>query len=138
LEVDIVLTDDAGLSIFAHELKHAYDFDIGKMSLTMYNGVEGKILGMLNWLTYDQQDEIDGYQRQGLFGSTKNWLPTYYTSRVSRDGITFPKNQMTIEQYIYENKYIPNETTLQRLSERANQAFRYQNTTYYPNKRYIP
>lgn len=68
------------MGLFAHEMKHAYQFEVGKISLTTHDG-QFNVSPVKNWLAYDKQDEIEAYQRQGLFGSTRHSLPSDYNNR---------------------------------------------------------
>jgi RHS repeat-associated protein len=78
--VDIVLPSSANIGLFAHELHHAFQFEVGTTSLSSHDGSLNPI-GIADWLAYDQQDEIDAYRVQGLFGSTQSRLPNEYSNR---------------------------------------------------------
>jgi RHS repeat-associated protein len=75
--VDIVLPSDAKNNIFAHELKHAHQFETGEISLSSHDGTYD-VLEVNSYLAYDQADEIAAYKRQGLFGTTQSSLPSQY------------------------------------------------------------
>lgn len=78
--VDIVLPNSASIGLFAHELHHAYQFETGTTSLTAHDGnLNSTPIGA--WLAYDQQDEVNAYRVQGLFGSTHEKLPAVYSNR---------------------------------------------------------
>jgi RHS repeat-associated protein len=130
--VDIVLpsSSSSSLGLFAHELKHAHQFETGQLSLTIYAGGKNsfRTLTPRDWLAYDQQDEIDAYMRQGLFGASRSSLPPSYTGRIV-SGVKFPSTQNTMTPYSKSSH-----ADLQRISNNARQAFRINGTTYSPNK----
>uniref|UniRef100_UPI002481245A RHS repeat domain-containing protein n=1 Tax=Flexithrix dorotheae TaxID=70993 RepID=UPI002481245A len=127
--VDIILPGSSKLNLAAHEYKHAFQFESGSASLTVYPGGKNfNTLSPLQWLAYDQQDEIEAYKRQGMFGSTHSSLPSGYTNR-SINGINFPKSQNTMQPYSNSPHAV-----LQELANKARQAFRLNGTTYAPKK----
>jgi len=131
--VDIILpgSSTSNLNLLAHEFKHAYQFETGTASLTTYPGGNNstyRTISPLDWLAYDQQDELEGYRRQGLFGSTHSSLPSGYTNR-SVGGVSFPKTQVTMQPYSNSSH-----ADLQRIADNARQAFRLNGTTYAPKR----
>jgi hypothetical protein len=135
--VDIFVKASGSLGLFAHELKHSHQFETGTASLTVYPGANSSVLPILGWLAYDQQDEIDAYRRQGLFGSTHNSLPTAYTQRfvyqtprdVNSPKIYFPAQNATMLPFANSPH-----ADLQRMANSNRQAFRINNTTYFPRQ----
>ncbi|MGE0773082.1 MAG: DUF6443 domain-containing protein [Cyclobacteriaceae bacterium] len=126
--VDITISSNAGLGLFAHELKHGYQFETGQISL----GSQGR-LGAPFLL--DKHDEVAGYQRQALFGSSEpgangvNSLPDRYKS--------LPTGPVDVNNYSYQGRPLSqmNQYELTRLSGLTRQAFRFNGTTYYqPNR----
>jgi RHS repeat-associated protein len=131
--VDIILpgSSTSNLNLLAHEFKHAYQFETGTASLTTYPGGNNstyRTISPLDWLAYDQQDELEAYRRQGLFGSTHSSLPSGYNNR-SVGGVSFPKNQVTMQPYSNSSH-----ADLQRIADNARQAFRLNGTTYAPKR----
>jgi RHS repeat-associated protein len=131
--VDIILpgSSTSNLNLLAHEFKHAYQFETGTASLTTYPGGNNstyRTISPLDWLAYDQQDELEAYRRQGLFGSTHSSLPSGYTNR-SVGGVSFPKTQVTMQPYSNSSH-----ADLQRIADNARQAFRLNGTTYAPKR----
>jgi RHS repeat-associated protein len=126
--VDIVLPTNSGLNLFAHELKHGFQFETGTISLTAHNGDLG-MLPARNWLAYDQQDELEAYRRQGVFGSTERTLPDAYRNRP-----VGPTNVLDIQGIVALNN-LPapqNHAQLQNFANRMGMAFRINNQTYGP------
>jgi RHS repeat-associated protein len=121
--VDITISSNAGLAMFAHELKHAYQFDVGQISLGSLGGLGAPFL-------LDKHDEVVGYQRQALFGSRASGangissLPNRYSS--------LPTGPTDINNYSYQGRPISqmNEYERNRLSQIMRQAFRVNGTTY--------
>lgn len=112
--VDINISSNAGMGLFAHELKHAYQFDQGQMSLGSF-GIKSP-----SYFLYDKQDEHEGYARQGMFGTTETTLPSMYDN--------LPTGPIDINSYSYKSMKLNqmNVYELQNLSKRImKQAFRY-------------
>jgi RHS repeat-associated protein len=112
--VDINISSNAGIRLFAHELKHAYQFDQGQMSLGSF-GIKSP-----SYFLYDKQDEYGAFARQGLFGSTETTLPSRYNS--------LPTGPIDINNYNYNGRKLSqmNVYELQYLSKGVmKQAFRY-------------
>lgn len=127
--VDIVLpTTGGGLNLFAHELKHAFQFHMGTTSLSTYDGNSINTLG--DFFAYDKQDEIEAYRRQGLFGSTYRSLPSYYDNRPQG-----PVNVLDIQaiNYFNEQPIGVRHAELQKMAQRLKVAFTVSNETYAPN-----
>ncbi len=58
--IDIKLRGGFNSNFLSHELKHAYQFETGKLSFSASTGKAG--------ILYDLQDEVEAYQRGALFG----------------------------------------------------------------------
>jgi hypothetical protein len=116
--VDITIDPNASTGIFAHELKHGYQFETGTMSL----GARGKTY--FTSFLYDQTDENEAYQRQNLFGKTQtnkyDYLPPGPIDINSVRWYGVPISNLN--QYEYQ-------TMLKRL--KGNIAFRKEGKTYY-------
>lgn len=119
--VTIILPDDR-LNLFAHELKHASQFERGEISLGYSLNWEG--LGFL----YDKTDEVEGYKRQGLFGhinkgeDTKAGLPPRYYS--------YNSGPVTIGNHSKVQAASGNVDALKKVSKYYNSSFRINKTTY--------
>ncbi len=135
--VDIWVKPNGSLRLFAHELKHTHQFETGTTSLTVYPSANNGVLPILGWLAYDQQDETEAYKRQGLFGSTHHKLPTEYTQRyihqipreINSPKIYFPAQNSTMRPFTNSPH-----ADLQRMANDNRQAFRINNTTYFPRQ----
>jgi len=137
--VDIVLPSSANIGLFAHELHHAFQFETGTTSITAHDGTLTPV-GIADWLAYDQQDEIEAYKVQGLFGSTHTRLPSAYSNRPI--GPVSINNAQAVADLIRLGKAgeIPHHQ-LQSLAKRTRMAFRWSRvingtltrTTYGPN-----
>jgi RHS repeat-associated protein len=125
--VVIRISNGAGLGLFAHELKHAYQFDIGQTSLS-YGGVAVPLF------LHDKQDEVEGYMRQSLFYSNEpgrfgpSSLPERYNG--------LPESQVTSSNHPQIMLAVSNPDTkalqpiLKHLAKAYQQAFRHNNITY--------
>lgn len=124
----IGMPQGGGLSMLAHELKHAYQFEIGEYSI----GPE--VSGANRNFLYDKHDEVAGYDRGALFGGTTysiNSLPKQYDGVATGpiDAATHPTvsgilNHPTLTQQ-------QKGAALQRLANGTGHAFRVNGTTYY-------
>lgn len=109
---DIILCDGFTDGAFAHEMKHAYQFEIGTLS-TGLNKTGAPL--------YDKTDEIDAYQRGNLFGEPFDGiLPGRYSQ--------LPDNAINIDTFIKKRNYKPED--LPGFADRTSSAFRYQGVTY--------
>ncbi len=126
--VEITVSSGTGLDLFAHELKHAHQFEIGEASLGDLNNNKG-----FSFLL-DKNDELAGYQRQALFGNGQSInsvkdLPEIYSSLP-----TGPVNIHNVNPAVSTAIKLGNTAQLQVLANRRNQAFRVNNKTYIPKK----
>jgi len=64
-------TEGSDLGAFAHELKHAYQFEMGQLSFTA--NTEGGITKMPGYL-YDFTDEVAAHKRGSIFGAAYNFV----------------------------------------------------------------
>jgi hypothetical protein len=102
------------MGFFAHELKHAYQFDQGQMSLGSF-GIKSP-----SYFLYDKQDEYEGSARQGMFETTETTLPSRYDN--------LPIGPIDINNYSYKGMKLNqmNVHELQSLLKRImKQVFRY-------------
>jgi RHS repeat-associated protein len=121
--VDITISSNAGLGMFAHELKHAYQFDAGHISLGSMGEIGSPFL-------LDKHDEVARYQRQALFGSRKSGasgitsLPGRYDS--------LPTGPADVNNFNYQGRPISqmNQYERNQLSKMMKQAYRMNGTTY--------
>jgi len=123
---EIVLFKGAGLSMFSHELKHAYQFETGEYSV-------GPALpgdNNQNFL-YDKTDEVDAYDRGAFFGGknySRNSLPDDYKNVANGpvDITTHPNTGtiLTMPKDVQTRVF-------QGIADRVGHAFRVNGTTYY-------
>ena len=76
--VDISIKGSFNIGVFAHELKHAYQFQSGALSF----GGNGRFGGFL----YDLNDEYEAFDRGSFFGGknlTRNEINMFYPNRPS-------------------------------------------------------
>ena len=113
--VTIVLGNDS-YSMLAHELTHAYQFEIGEMSLH---------LSASGWtLLYDRTDEEAAYSRGRLFGGGPMDSSLY-------NGLPVGPISINTQPEIMVNR--DNPQALQSIANRANAAFRVNGVTYRPH-----
>ena len=62
----IVLPRGSGMGLILHELKHAYQFEVGKLSIANVNA------DRLRNILYDKTDEIEAYRRGAIFNQRNN------------------------------------------------------------------
>ena len=118
--MDVLIPANSPLGLFAHELKHAYQFETGELGATPLG--EG-----WNFL-YDFTDEKAAYARGKMFGHyVSDW-----EDRDSYKGL--PSQSITVYS---TNGFTPfsNEYTYQSAADKHNIAFRINNKTYLPKKK---
>lgn len=119
--MDVLIPADSPLGLFAHELKHAYQFEKGELSAGPVHG------GMGNFL-YDFTDEKAAYERGKMFGHyVSDWKGRNSYKVLPRQSITA---YSTKEFTPFSNEY-----TYQQAANVFNQAFRINNKTYLPKKK---
>lgn len=125
----IGMPSGSSAKFFAHEFKHAYQFEVGEYSV----GPELSDPTYKN-LLYDKHDEVAAYQRGAMFGETSysiNSLPKRY------DGVATGPVDATTHPVINGIMNNPNLTAaqkgaaLQRFANGTGHAFRVNGTTYY-------
>jgi RHS repeat-associated protein len=100
LNINIRGNDIGDLS---HELKHAFQFEIGQISF----GKDGKVGGEL----YDQMDEKDAFARNQAYGSAKSFSLSNYASlnrrpnQIDFNTVRFEGGSTRKEEMINANKY---------------------------------
>lgn len=126
--LEIGMPSGAGVDFFAHELKHAYQFESGEYS------VGPEVSGDNKNFLYDKTDEVAAYNRGGLFGGktyNANSLPALYNGVSSGpvDATTHPVTSgiMNHPTLTKEQKA----AALQRVANGTGHAFRIDGTTYY-------
>jgi hypothetical protein len=122
---EIVMPTSGGLSTFAHELKHAYQFETGAYSI----GPE--LSGTYKNLFYDKHDELEGYNRGALFGGTTysiGSLPSEYSNIATGpvDATTHPNISGILGTPMDVQR-----KALQNIAKTTGHAFRVNGTTYY-------
>ena len=115
------------IGLFAHELKHVYQFEVGEYSI-------GKPIADKQYpnLLYDRTDEYAAYERQNLFIDVEKNKYTKEDIDVSVFYVNLTKNiasYNTMEMFIYNINYIDN---LWHFAKRYSHAFRINGVTYYP------
>ncbi|MCB0685309.1 MAG: hypothetical protein KDC53_02255 [Saprospiraceae bacterium] len=127
---EILIPNGADVSLIAHELKHAYQFETGQYS------VGPRIPGeKLYWnFLYDKHDEVSGYQRGSIFGGQSynlDNLPKEYehvatgpvdisTHPIGKGMLNMPSNSQ-LKGY-------------QQLANSTGHAFRVNGKTYYKKR----
>ena len=114
-QVDIIVCNNDIYHI-AHELKHAYQFEVGSMSLG-YGPRSGEPF-------YDYEDEREAYKRGALFGQIPEL--SYYTQ--------LQKDQHSVYNDLGENIY-NNPNALQKYVEKFEFVFRFRGRTYKSSKK---
>jgi hypothetical protein len=124
----IKLPSSAGLGFFAHELKHAHQFETGNYSV----GPELKNVAYKN-LLYDRHDEVDAYARGSIFGGGTaygiNNLPSTYENVA-----TGPYNYTNVTPVSAVIGLSNQSQHLQRIANTTGHAFRINGTTYYKKR----
>ncbi|AFM04751.1 hypothetical protein Fleli_2381 [Bernardetia litoralis DSM 6794] len=126
-QVIISITSNGSLSLFAHELKHAHQFEIGESSLGVIGSTGKEFL-------LDKHDEVAGYERQALFGSIPSGADR--TSGLPDNYSTLPLGPVNVNNHTEIQRALSNpdpravEPTLNILSKIYNQAFRVNGITY--------
>jgi len=125
--VDITISPNAGIALFAHELKHGYQFETGQTSFgPLGSGGPAFLL--------DKHDEVASYQRQALFGSHEqgengiHTLPERYKSLPT--GPVDITNHPEIQRALNNRDPNARPLILQRLANLYKQAFRVNGVTY--------
>ena len=134
--VRIDIAPDADNSLIAHELKHGYQFEVGKISFGA--GPGGAANGHL---LLDLEDEVHGYQRQALFNS--GLLPTAVSENINVPNVRqirassgkyiyamFPGRQ--VHQLPAIGDPVARDLAMKKISSTFNQAFRVNGKTYFP------
>ena len=113
-QIEIVLGDNS-MGMLAHELAHAYQFEIGEISFFASDkGFQ---------LLYDKTDEKAAYTRGELFGGPRMNNKQY-------DSLPADPISINTEPHIKNN--IGNPQALQSIANRANASYRVNGVTYYP------
>ncbi|MBD1261973.1 hypothetical protein HZY62_15325, partial [Maribacter polysiphoniae] len=127
--VEITVSSGTGLDLFAHELKHAYQFEIGEISFGPKR--PDFIFGI------DKQDELAGYQRGALFGgtnitSTKDLGDSY---DILPNGSSNFNSIKWIRQALQYPTAAEQQKRLKQVATSFRHAFRVNNKTYYKKKK---
>ena len=112
--VIIYMPEGGNLGLFSHELKHAYQFEVGKMSF-------GKNYGGL----YDQMDEVEAYARGSLFGGDP-----YSSHRFSVNYEKVQQGPVDVTNHPNIKHFLENSVGLKKVAKAMKHTFRYQGKTY--------
>ena len=127
----VITMPSNNLGLFAHELKHAYQFETGGLSIG--RPMPDDANRYTNFL-YDKQDEVEAYSRGAMFGQTaygiKN-LPSIYSSLPSG-----PIDVISHPGLVGVNSLPPanRSTGYQRIANSTRHAFRVGGQTFYKSK----
>ena len=119
--VEITVSSGTSVGLFAHELKHAYQFETGSYSV----GPQMSSSTYSN-LFYDKHDEVEAYNRGALFGESKysiNSLPSEYSNIA-----TGPNDFKSLKTNSTNPQY------LQNLAKNTGHAFRIDGKTYFKKR----
>lgn len=127
----VITMPSNNMGLFAHELKHAYQFETGTLSSgPRWPNAPG---GYVNFL-YDKQDEVEAYSRGAMFGQTAykiNNLPSLYNNLPTGPVDVISHPILIMINALPEAKRI---AEYQRLANRTQQAFRVEGQTFYKAK----
>lgn len=115
---EIAMPDGGDMRLFSHELKHAYQFETGQLSI-----------GSKGMPFYDKMDEVEAYNRGAMFGQTiyeLNNLPAIYNP--------YPTGPIDATNHPNIMHLLNNPTQLQKIANITNSAFRIGGVTYYTQK----
>lgn len=122
---EIRLANGDRMDMIAHELKHAYQFEIGAYSI-------GPRLNHSSYpnLLYDLDDEVEAYNRGALFGGEKRSAASLARDPEYQDLKPGPICFRNIpEIYNYRT-----DSALQGFANRSKHAFRINGVTYYKQR----
>ncbi|WP_046759288.1 RHS repeat-associated core domain-containing protein, partial [Kordia jejudonensis] len=114
-EVNVNVANGYTSGLFAHELKHAYQFETGALSFGQ--GGNGGLL-------YDIQDEVEAYRRGSLFGESSK---TIESIRSEYPGLRGRETQRTLNSRVNQFGPLTWEQGFQRLRGTANEQIYIQN-----------
>lgn len=124
-QVAIVMPSNGGMEIFSHELRHAYQFEIGESSF-----LTRELFARKGQFLHDKTDEVDGYRRGSFFGGT-----TYGVNDLPENYKDLPTGPISIKNdpQITRALSLPEGQREQALQRIANEGkvFRLGNKTYY-------
>ena len=127
LNVERKTSDEMGL--LAHELKHAFQFEMSKLSIVPRNQ-KG------SFFIYDKHDEVEAYKRGTLFKGppyiTINQLPPEY-GRLPIGPLDLYNHDSTIHTLQHPNLQLIRRV-LQDIANRVNVIFRINDVTYIPER----
>ena len=118
--VDITIPDKFNYNLLAHELQHAYQFEVGEYALAIQK--DPKILDFIS----DIYDEVSAYIRGGLFGGTVYSASELVKMKEYKDHLKY-KSSISSR---YPN-YINDPVSLWKLAKGKQSAFRINGITYY-------
>jgi hypothetical protein len=113
---EIMMPSNGSIGLFSHELKHAYQFETGELSLR-YKGFN---------LLYDKHDEVAAYNRGAMFGEPAYGiytLPSIYKS--------LPMGPIDATNHPNLKHVLSKSSALQNIANLSNSAFRINGVTYY-------
>lgn len=83
-EVRVGIGKGNGVGLVGHELKHAYQFEVGDISLATDNSMYGKL--------YDVSDETEVYNRERMIGSGSEFFTNPNVKWNNKDVLNFGKS----------------------------------------------
>ena len=124
----VSLPQGASLGFFAHEFKHAYQFEVGRLSLR--RTPDGRVGGAT---LYDKHDEMEAFNRGYLFRegnsiSNISQLPSAYQN--------LSHNELNMNNHNWHDGGSGPLTPerLQRIATQSNNIIRYNGVTYFPQR----
>ena len=138
-QVDIIIP--SGVANFAHEAKHAYQFEMGLISLNVSDGSNGigTIQGSYSFL-YSLEDEDEAFARGGIFGQKKgDYTQSPYSSiKKEKRNVEYMKELENIFINLFNNRQSgcskledAIDKGFQNTVNRKRSAVRYKGKTYY-------
>ncbi len=111
-----IMLGDTSVGLLAHELKHAYQFETGTLSVSVHKD---------GFPLYDKTDEIEAYQRGALFGIPFNGLSSAYD--ILQEGPVDVNN-------MWSSDVLNSAQSLRYVANSSKSIFRHNGTTYIWNK----
>jgi len=122
----VVMPSNKNLGLFAHEMKHAYQFEIGAYSVG--DEIKNRNLSIFSFLLYDQSDEVAAFARGHLFGG--DYRSASSIASDSHYG-KFPTGPVDFRNIPYINNNLSNPRALRGFARETRHAFRVNGVTYY-------
>jgi hypothetical protein len=125
-DFEIIMPSRGGLGLFAHEMKHAYQFETGAYSIGPE--IRNRSYSIYPNLLYDQSDEVAAFARGSLFGGDYR-----SASSIASDPHygQYPKGPIDYRSIPHINNNLSNSTYLRGFARMTGHAFRINGVTYY-------